>query len=87
MSWPKTEQEEKLDEIYNELDSGFRKLDKLKDPTKSNAILKDLTNKLKDAKTCGTRQSNMLAPLAHPLSRAHVLEQLPSLLGHARPCR
>jgi novel plant SNARE len=54
MSWPKTEQEEKLDEIYNELDSGFRKLDKLKDPAKSNAILKDLTNKLKDAKTYAT---------------------------------
>jgi SNARE protein len=51
MSWPKTEQEEKIQELFDDLDKGFKKLDRTSDEAKKQAMLKDLTNKLKDAKT------------------------------------
>jgi hypothetical protein len=51
MSWPKTEQEDKIQEIFDDLERGFKKLDKTSDEAKKQAMLKDLTNKLKDAKS------------------------------------
>jgi hypothetical protein len=51
MSWPKTEQEERIQEIFDDLERGFKKLDKTSDEAKKQTMLKDLTNKLKDAKS------------------------------------
>ncbi len=51
MAFGKTDQEERLDVIYQELEAAFKKVDKTKDPVKVQALLKDITNKLKDAKT------------------------------------
>lgn len=49
MSAP-TEQEEKLQSIYGEIEALFKKVDKTKDDKKLTALLRDVTNKLKDAK-------------------------------------
>lgn len=46
----RTEQEDKLDVIFSALESAFKKLDKIKDDTKRQAALKDITAKLRDAK-------------------------------------
>lgn len=54
MGFAKTDQEEKLDVIFKELEEGFTKVDKAKDAAKAQTLLKDITNKLKDAKTCVT---------------------------------
>ncbi len=51
MRCPKTEQEQKLDVLFQELEAGFKKVDKTKDATKTQALLKELTNKLRDAKS------------------------------------
>lgn len=50
MSFGRTEQEERIESIYKELDESFNKASKLKDGAKLQALLKDITNKLKDAK-------------------------------------
>jgi hypothetical protein len=55
MSFGRTEQEERIESIYRELDDAFKKASKLKDGAKLQALLKDITNKLKDAKTCVKR--------------------------------
>jgi hypothetical protein len=51
MSWPRLEQEDRLEEIFNFLEGAFKKLDKTKDAAKRQATLKDITARLKDAKT------------------------------------
>ncbi len=48
----RTEQEEKLDTIFSSLEATFKKVDRCKDDAKIQAMLKEITNKLKDAKTC-----------------------------------
>lgn len=50
MSWGKTEQEVRINEIYSSLDGDFKKLDKSRDPNKTQTLLKEVTRKLKDAK-------------------------------------
>ena len=50
MSWPRSEQEEKLDGIFSALEASFKKVDKTKDAAKIQGMLKDITAKLKDAK-------------------------------------
>eukprot|EP00878_Enallax_costatus_P004352 GHUV01004588.1.p2 GENE.GHUV01004588.1~~GHUV01004588.1.p2 ORF type:complete len:286 (+),score=100.88 GHUV01004588.1:345-1202(+) len=50
MSWGKTDQEVKVQELFNSLEADFKKLDKAKDPNKTQALLKEVTKKLKDAK-------------------------------------
>ncbi|KAK9814311.1 hypothetical protein WJX72_003799 [[Myrmecia] bisecta] len=47
----KYEQEKQLDAVYADLKAGFKKLDTLTDTNKQNALLKDLTNKMQEAKT------------------------------------
>lgn len=51
-SFGRTEQEERIESLYKELDDDFKKVAKAKDSAKVTALLKDITNKLKDAKTC-----------------------------------
>lgn len=46
-----TEQEDKLHDLYAEIDVLFRKVDGTKDEQKRAGLLKEITNKLKDAKT------------------------------------
>lgn len=46
----RTEQEERLEDIFNALEAAFKKLDKIKDDAKRQAALKDITSKLRDAK-------------------------------------
>ena len=55
MSWPRLEQEDRLEEIFNFLETAFKKLDKTKDGAKRQATLKDITSRLKDAKTYAER--------------------------------
>ncbi len=50
MGFPKTEQEDKLDEIFISLDALYKKVEKVKDPTRAQALLKDANGKLRDAK-------------------------------------
>lgn len=50
MSWGKTEQEVRVNEIYSSVEGDFKKLDKTNDPNKTQALLKEVTKKLKDAK-------------------------------------
>jgi hypothetical protein len=47
----RTEQEDKLDAIFNSLEAAFKKVDKTKDDAKRQAMLKDITGQLRDAKT------------------------------------
>lgn len=46
----KTDQESRLEVIFSGLEAGFKRLDKARDPEKAQALLKDVTAKLKDAK-------------------------------------
>jgi hypothetical protein len=50
MSWSKTDQESRLEAVFAGLDADFKRLDKTRDPEKAQALLKDVTAKLKDAK-------------------------------------
>jgi hypothetical protein len=50
MSWPKTEQEEKIQELFDNLDKGFMRLDRTSDEAKKQAMLKNLTDKLRVVK-------------------------------------
>jgi hypothetical protein len=52
MSWGKTDQESRLDAVFAGLEADFKRLDKARDPAKAQALLKDVTAKLKDAKAC-----------------------------------
>lgn len=45
------EQEAKLEKLFRELATGFKKLDGVMDANKQNNQLKDLTNKMQEAKT------------------------------------
>ena len=46
----RTEQEEKLEAIFNALEAAFKKIEKIKDDAKRQTALKDITAKLRDAK-------------------------------------
>lgn len=48
--WPAMEQEEKLSELFQQLDKLLRKTEKTKNPDKMHNLLKDVTNKLKESK-------------------------------------
>lgn len=52
MSWGKTDQERRLDAVFAGLEADFKRLDKARDPAKAQALVKDVTAKLKDAKVC-----------------------------------
>lgn len=52
MSWGKTDQESRLDAVFACLEADFKRLDKARDPAKAQALVKDVTAKLKDAKAC-----------------------------------
>lgn len=47
----RTEQEERLEQIFSSLEAAFKKVDKTKDDAKRQAMLKDITAQLRDAKT------------------------------------
>jgi hypothetical protein len=47
----RSEQEEKLEVIFNGLEAAFKKLDRTKDDAKRQTMLKDITSQLRDAKT------------------------------------
>lgn len=49
-SYPKTDQEARCEVIFSELDKQFKKLDKCKKPDKIHAMLREITQKLKEAK-------------------------------------
>jgi hypothetical protein len=51
MVFQRTEQEEKLEEIFNFLEGTFKKIEKQKDAEKVQKELKEVTNRLKEAKT------------------------------------
>lgn len=52
MGFGTTEQEEKIQVLFTSLDADFKKLSKSQqDPGKTQAVLKDVTRKLKDVKT------------------------------------
>ena len=44
------EQETKLEKLFSELQAGFKKMEGIADPNKQANILKDLTNKMQEAK-------------------------------------
>ncbi len=44
------EQEAKLEKLFNELQAGFKKMEGIADPNKQSNILKDMTNKMQEAK-------------------------------------
>ena len=44
------EQEAKLEKLFNELQAGFKKLETISDPNKQANVLKELTNKMQEAK-------------------------------------
>ena len=44
------EQELKLEKLFSELQAGFKKMEGVADPNKQSNILKDLTNKMQEAK-------------------------------------
>ena len=44
------EQEVKLEKLFGELQAGFKKMEGIADPNKQANILKDLTNKMQEAK-------------------------------------
>lgn len=46
------EQEAKLTKLFSELQAGFKKLEGVSDPNKQTNALKDLTNKMQEAKRC-----------------------------------
>ncbi|GAX79492.1 hypothetical protein CEUSTIGMA_g6933.t1 [Chlamydomonas eustigma] len=48
--WPMTEQEERLEFIFNELTTFFKKLKKQKNPDKVHGMIKEINLKLKEAK-------------------------------------
>lgn len=47
----RTEQEERLEAMFAALETAFRKLDKTRDESKRQAMLKDITSQLRDGKT------------------------------------
>lgn len=51
MSWSKTDQEARLEAVFAGLEADFKRLDKARDPEKAQNLLKDVTAKLKDAKS------------------------------------
>ena len=50
MPFQKTEQEQRLEELFSELTTGFKEFDKLKNVSKQEALLKELNEKIKDGK-------------------------------------
>lgn len=48
----RTEQEEKLEAIFAELEAAFKKLDRTRDDGKRATMLRDITTQLREAKTC-----------------------------------
>lgn len=46
------EQEAKLTKLFSELQAGFKKLEGISDPNKQTNALKELTNKMQEAKRC-----------------------------------
>lgn len=50
MSFGKTDQESRLAAVFAGLEADFKRLDKAKNSEKAQALLKDVTTKLKDAK-------------------------------------
>lgn len=53
MRFPITDEEQKLEELFVELSSGFKELDKLKNVQRQETLLRDLTEKIKDGKASG----------------------------------
>lgn len=52
MGSSKTDQEARLEAVFAGLEADFKRLDKARDPDKAQALLKDVTTRLKDAKAC-----------------------------------
>ena len=50
MPFQKTEQEQRLEELFAELTTGFKEFDKLKNVSKQEALLKELSERIKDGK-------------------------------------
>jgi hypothetical protein len=48
--WPMTEQEERIEFIFNELTTLFKKVKKQKNPDKLHGMIKEINSKLKEAK-------------------------------------
>lgn len=46
------EQETKLEKLFGDLRAGFQKMQGISDPNKQSNLLKDLTNKMQEAKRC-----------------------------------
>ena len=44
------EQETKLEKLFSDLQAGFKKMEGIADPNKQSNLLKDLTNKMQEAK-------------------------------------
>jgi hypothetical protein len=49
-TWGRTDQEARLQAVFAGLEADFKRLDKAKGADKAQALLKDITAKLKDAK-------------------------------------
>lgn len=49
--WPVTEVEERLGQLFKELEKAFKKVNKTKNADKLHNMMKDITNKLKEAKS------------------------------------
>lgn len=50
MSWGTTDQEVRLNGLFGSLETDFAKLEKIRDLSKAQGLLKEVTRKLKDAK-------------------------------------
>lgn len=50
MSGDRTDQERRLEVVFANLEANFKRLDKARDAAKTQALLKDVTAQLKDAK-------------------------------------
>jgi len=79
------EQEDKLDAIFGALEAAFKKVEKTKDDAKRQAMLKDITGQLRDAKAwvksaiAGLRGSGVWAS-APAAAAAALLLPLPGVL-------
>jgi hypothetical protein len=51
MGWGTTDQEVKIQELFTSLEADFKKLSRIRDSSKAQVILREVTKKLKDAKT------------------------------------
>lgn len=49
-SFPKTDQEERLEDLFKELTSDFKEMDKTNNNAKQENLLKNINGKIKDAK-------------------------------------